>query len=61
MLDFDLAELYEVETKLLNQVIKRNISRFRPMLLQTRRHDVSQCIESAGKNWISKIVSNPQY
>lgn len=28
MLDFDLAELYEVETKALNQAVKRNIDRF---------------------------------
>ena len=28
MLDFDLAELYEVETKALNQAVKRNIKRF---------------------------------
>lgn len=28
MLDFDLAELYEVETKVLNQSVKRNITRF---------------------------------
>ena len=28
MLDFDLAALYEVETKVLNQAIKRNIDRF---------------------------------
>jgi ORF6N domain-containing protein len=28
MLDFDLAALYEVETKVLNQAIKRNIKRF---------------------------------
>jgi phage regulator Rha-like protein len=28
MLDNDLAELYEVETKKLNQAVKRNISRF---------------------------------
>ena len=28
MLDFDLAELYEVETKVLNQSVKRNIDRF---------------------------------
>ena len=27
MLDFDLAELYEVETKVLNQAVKRNIDR----------------------------------
>jgi len=28
MLDFDLAQLYEVETKVLNQAVKRNIQRF---------------------------------
>lgn len=28
MLDFDLADLYEVETKALNQAVKRNIERF---------------------------------
>ncbi|WP_243699445.1 ORF6N domain-containing protein [Flavobacterium caseinilyticum] len=28
ILDFDLAALYEVETKVLNQAVKRNIKRF---------------------------------
>lgn len=28
MLDFDIAHLYEVETKVLNQAVKRNITRF---------------------------------
>jgi len=28
MLDFDLAELYEVQTRVLNQAVKRNIERF---------------------------------
>jgi len=28
MLDFDLAALYEVPTKVLNQAVKRNIKRF---------------------------------
>ncbi len=28
MLDFDLAELYEVQTRVLNQAVKRNIDRF---------------------------------
>ena len=28
MLDFDLAELYDVQTKVLNQAVKRNIQRF---------------------------------
>lgn len=30
MLDFDLGELYEVETKVLNQAVKRNTRRFPP-------------------------------
>ena len=28
MLDYDLAELYEVETRALNQAVKRNMKRF---------------------------------
>jgi hypothetical protein len=28
MIDFDLAELYEVTTKALNQAVKRNLDRF---------------------------------
>ena len=28
MLDYDLAELYEVQTRVLNQAVKRNIKRF---------------------------------
>jgi hypothetical protein len=28
MLDFDLAELYDVETRALNQAVKRNAERF---------------------------------
>ena len=28
MLDFDLAELFEVETRVLNQAVKRNMDRF---------------------------------
>ena len=33
MLDFDLAELYDVETKVLNQAVKRNIKRFPPSFM----------------------------
>lgn len=28
MLDFDLAQIYQVETRILNQAVKRNLSRF---------------------------------
>ncbi|WP_423130143.1 ORF6N domain-containing protein [Gaoshiqia sp. Z1-71] len=30
MLDFDLAQLYEVETRVLKQAVRRNIERFPP-------------------------------
>jgi len=30
MLDFDIAEMYEVKTKVLKQAVKRNINRFPP-------------------------------
>lgn len=30
MLDFDLAEMYQVETRVLNQAVKRNAERFPP-------------------------------
>ena len=30
MLEYDLAELYEVETRVLKQAVKRNIERFTP-------------------------------
>ena len=40
MLDFDIAELYEVETKVLNQSVKRNIDRFPPdFMLQITRDE----------------------
>jgi len=32
MLDKDLAELYNVETRILNQAVKRNIDRFQRIL-----------------------------
>ena len=40
ILDFDLAELYEVETKVLNQSVKRNIDRFPPdFMIQITRQE----------------------
>lgn len=41
MLDRDLAELYGVETKVLNQAVKRNIERFpEDFMFQLNRKDV---------------------
>jgi hypothetical protein len=39
MLDFDLATLYDVPTKALNQALKRNIGRFPPDFMFQLTHD----------------------
>ena len=39
MLDYDLAELYEVPTKALNQAVKRNIQRFPSDFMFRLTHD----------------------
>ncbi len=72
MLDFDLAELYGVETRALNQAVKRNIERFpEDFMFQLtkgeleiltnqilRSEKVSENTEniSKGSNLISQIV-----
>ena len=35
MLDFDLAKLYQIETKVLKQAVRRNIERFPPDFMFT--------------------------
>ncbi len=43
MLDFDLAFLYEVETRVLNQAVKRNIDRFpRDFMFQLKPFEYDQ-------------------
>jgi hypothetical protein len=49
MLDRDLAELYQVETRVLNQAIRRNIDRF-------PKDFMFQLTEKEFKNWKSQIV-----
>ena len=49
MLDFDLAEMYEVETRVLNQAVKRNIERFpEDFMFQLTKEETL--------NWKSQIV-----
>ena len=49
MLDRDLAELYGVKTMVLNQAVKRNISRFpQDFMFQLSKEEL--------ENWISQIV-----
>jgi hypothetical protein len=53
MLDSDLAELYQVPTKVLNQAVRRNLDRFPPDFM-------FQLNEEELENWRSQIVtSNP--
>lgn len=50
MLDRDLARLYEVETKVLNQAVKRNNRRF-------PSHFMFQLTEDEWQNWKSQFVT----
>jgi len=51
MLDRDLAELYGVPTKVLNQAVKRNLSRFpQDFMFQLSTEEM--------KNWKSQIVTS---
>jgi len=54
MLDRDLAELYQVETRVLNQAVKRNIERFPDnFMFQLTKQEL--------ENWIQKnIICNIQ-
>lgn len=55
MLDFDLAVLYEVETRVLNQAVKRNIERFpedfmfqlKPFEYESIKHQVNAIKQSS--------------
>jgi len=49
MIDRDLAELYQVETRILNQAIRRNIDRF-------PKDFMFQLTEKEFENWKSQIV-----
>jgi hypothetical protein len=54
MLDFDLAEMYEVETRVLNQAVKRNSKRFpKDFMFQLTKSEwetlISQCVTSKGE------------
>jgi hypothetical protein len=51
MLDSDLAELYQVPTKVLNQAVRRNLDRFPPdFMFQLNREEL--------ENWRSQIVTS---
>jgi len=73
MLDFDLASLYEVETRVLNQAVKRNILRFpKDFMFQLTKEEFeglkfqidrneslnSQTVETEHPNLMSQIVTS---
>jgi len=51
MLDRDLAALYEIETRVLNQAVKRNLERFPDDFM-------FQLTKEEFKNWKSQIVTS---
>jgi len=71
MLDFDLAALYEVETRVLNQAVKRNIKRFpKDFMFQLTRKEwsdmssqivmtYSQGVENNGINSSQIVTTYP--
>jgi hypothetical protein len=57
MFDFDLAELYGVETKVLNQAVKRNLKRF-PLdfMFQLNKDEFVAQFDTQSNNQSSQIV-----
>ncbi len=62
MLDFDISELYEVETRILNQAVKRNMDRFpKDFMFQLSKKEweifKSQSVVSTGDNSSQIVMS----
>ena len=54
MLDSDLAELYQVETKYLNRTVKRHIKRFPPdfmFQITAKEWEILKCQIGTSRNW----------
>lgn len=61
MLDFDLASMYGVETRVLNQAVKRNIERFpEDFMFQLTKGELEilRLQISTSDNWTSQIVTS---
>jgi ORF6N domain len=68
MLDFDLATLYEVETRILNQAVKRNIERFpedfmfqlKPLEYESIKYQINQIQKNSSSQivMIGKLAQN---
>lgn len=61
MLDFQLAELYEVETRALNQAVQRNLERFpEDFMFQLNREEAEQVLRSQIVILNDENASNPK-
>ena len=60
MLDFDIAELYDVETKALNQAVKRNSDRF-PRDFMFRVVFGSMVLRSSSTPYMGYLLLLPLY
>ncbi len=59
MLDFDLAELYETETRILKQSVKRNLKRFpKDFMFQLTKNEWTELITNCDK-FPKRIKHNP--
>jgi len=65
ILDFDLAEMYEVETRILNQAVKRNIERFPDdfmiRLTQTEWSGLKYSVENLKNNSSQFVMSSRKH
>ena len=62
MIDRDLAELYEVETKRLNEAVKRNIDRFPPeFMFRLTKDELSQLVAICDRFATLKHSSSTPY
>lgn len=60
MLDRDLAELYGVETKVLNQAVKRNLERFpEDFMFQVSNEEAAQILRSQIVTLKDETIGNP--
>jgi hypothetical protein len=60
MLDFDLAELYEVETRVLKQAVKRNMKRFPPdFMFELTNNEINNLVSQnviPSKSYLGGVV-----
>lgn len=62
MLDRDLAQLYGVETKRLNERVKRNIKRFpKDFMFQLNKDELKELVANCDRLQTLKHSSNPPY